>query len=196
MHDEVAPTVPTPTPPRRILVAGTSGSGKTTLAGRVSAALGVPHTELDSLHHGPGWTPRPEFEADVRALADGDAWVTEWQYRQVRSLLLSRAELLVWLDLPVRVVMRQVVRRTVSRRLRRTVLWNGNVEPPLRTVFTDQDHILRWAWRTRNKFRGLDRLLAVEAPHLTVVRLHSRREVDRWVTGLPDGAAVGPRPQR
>lgn len=45
--------------------------------------------------------------------------------------------------------MRQVVRRTVVRRLRRVVLWNGNVEPPLRTIITEQDHIVRWAWRTR-----------------------------------------------
>src|SRR5690606_20822603 len=37
---------------RRILVAGTSGAGKTTLAGRVSGALGLPYTELDSLYHG------------------------------------------------------------------------------------------------------------------------------------------------
>ncbi|MCK9794265.1 AAA family ATPase [Isoptericola sp. 4D.3] len=169
---------------RRILVAGTSGSGKTTLAGRVSAALDLPYTELDGLHHGPGWTPRPEFEDDVRAVVAQDAWVSEWQYGAVRPLLLERAQLLVWLDLPVPVVLWQVVTRTVRRRVRRTELWNGNVEPPLRTVFSDRDHIVRWAWRTRHKLRGLDRRLAVEAPHLQVVRLRSRHDVHRWVRGL------------
>ena len=189
------PSRPAPGPepgraPRRILVAGTSGSGKTTLARRLSAVLDVPHTELDGLHHGPRWTPRPEFEDDVRALAAGDAWVTEWQYRRVRPLLLGRAELLVWLDLPVAVVMWQVVRRTVRRRLERTVLWNGNVEPPLTTFLTDPDHIVRWAWRTRHKLRGLDARLATDAPHVRVVRLRSRRAVDRWLTAqLP---AAGP----
>ena len=170
--------------PRRVLVAGTSGSGKTTVAGRIASALDLPHTELDSLHWGPDWTPRTGFADDVRALAEQDAWVVEWQYREVRPLLLERAEMLVWLDLPVRVTMQQLVARTLRRRLGRVVLWNGNVEPSLWTVLTDDDHVVRWAWRVRHKLRGLDRWLSERAPHLTVVRLRSRRDVDRWTTRL------------
>ncbi|MFE5340575.1 AAA family ATPase [Isoptericola sp. NPDC056578] len=181
-HD--APAPPPAVTARRILVAGTSGAGKTTLAGRASAVLGLPYTELDGLYHGTGWTPRPEFEDDVRAVVAQDAWVSEWQYTAVRPLLLERAELLVWLDPPVPVVLWQVGTRTVRRRLRRTELWHGNVEPPLRTVLRDRDHILRWAWRTRHKLRGLDERLAREAPHVRVVRLRSRRAVERWVRSL------------
>jgi hypothetical protein len=117
----------------------------------------------------------------VRALVAGDAWITEWQYREVRPLLLERAEVLVWLDLPTAVVMRQVAARTLRRRLGRIELWNGNVEPPLRSIFSEQDHILRWAWRTRRKLDGLDAQLADAAPHLVVVRLRGRRDVERWL---------------
>jgi len=46
---------PLPHRPQRVLVAGASGSGKTTVAARVSAALGLLHTEIDGLYHGPGW---------------------------------------------------------------------------------------------------------------------------------------------
>ena len=92
--------------------------------------------------------PRPEFVDDVAALAAREEWVTEWQYSVVRPLLLGRADLLVWLDLTRAAVMRQIVPRTLRRRLRRVELWNGNVEPPLWTLLTDRDHILRWAWRT------------------------------------------------
>jgi adenylate kinase family enzyme len=167
--------------PRRVLVAGTSGSGKTTLAGRIGKAWGLPHTEIDALHWGPGWTSRPEFLDDVRALVARDAWVTEWQYREVRPLLLERAEVLVWLDLPTAVVMRQVVTRTLRRRLRRIELWNGNLEPPLGSIFSEQDYIVRWAWRTRHKYDDLDKQLGEVAPHLVMVRLRSRRDVERWV---------------
>lgn len=80
---------------------------------------------------------RPEFVADGTALAAGDVWITEWQYSALRPLLLERAEQLVWLDLPRWRVFAQLVARTVRRRLRRTVLWNGNLEPPLWTVFVD-----------------------------------------------------------
>ena len=38
-------------------------------------------------------------------------------------------------------------RHRSSARLGRQVLWNGNIEPPLWTVFTDPEHIVRWACR-------------------------------------------------
>jgi adenylate kinase family enzyme len=56
---------PLPTRVQRVLVAGVSGSGKTTLAGRIGAILGIPHTEIDSLFHGPNWVPRASFANDV-----------------------------------------------------------------------------------------------------------------------------------
>lgn len=172
---------PLPTVPRRVLVAGVSGTGKSTLARRIGAALALPYTEIDGLHHGPGWTKRPEFEAEVAAVVAGEAWVCEWQYSSVRQLLAERADLVVWLDLPFPVTLIRVVRRTLRRRLRREELWHGNVEPPLHTFLTDPEHIVRWAISTRHSYRERVPALAVEHPQLTVVRLRRRGEVDRWL---------------
>ena len=172
-----------PARPSRVLVAGTSGSGKTTLAGRIGVALGLPHTEIDALFHGPGWTKRPTFEADVAALAARPEWVTEWQYRAVRPFLADRADLLVWLDPPVAVVMGQLLRRTLTRRLRRQELWNGNIEPPLATILTDPEHILRWGWNTRHQTAQRVESLAGSHPGLPVVHLRSRREARAWLVG-------------
>jgi len=174
---------PIPHRPRRVVVAGTSGSGKTTMAARIGAVLDVPHVEIDGLFHGPGWVPRPTFDDDVRRLVARDAWVTEWQYGRARPVLGARADLVVWLDLPVAVVMRQVVGRTLRRRLRREVLWNGNQEPPLRTILTDDEHIVRWAWSTRHKTAALLGELRGQRPELLVVRLDSHAEAARWLAG-------------
>lgn len=169
----------------RIVVVGTSGAGKTTLAARVAERLGIRHVEIDALHHGPNWTPRPEFLDDVRALAAGESWITEWQYDAARQLLLERATLAVWVDHPLRVRLARNLRRTLWRRLRRVELWNGNHEPPLRTFFTDPDHIVRWAWRTRHKYDDLPVQLAERGrPDLPIVRLRSQREADRWLATL------------
>ena len=140
------PRTPPVNRPQRLLVAGASGSGKSTFCRAASQALDLPYTELDSLFHGPGWTRRLEFEADVAALAGQPRWVVEWQYRDVRSLLVDRADRVVWLDLPRRTQMRQIIVRTVRRRLRREELWNGNIEPPLHRFLTDRDHIVRCAY--------------------------------------------------
>ena len=179
----LGPDDPLPGRVRRVLVAGASGAGKTTLAATTAAVLGLTHVEVDALFHGPGWRPRPSFVADVERLAASDGWVTEWQYDAVRELLASRADLVVWLDLPRHIVLRQVALRTVRRRLLRQELWNGNREAPLRTVLTDPEHVVRWAWTTHGRTAPRVRALRDRRPDLPVVRLGSRRDVRRWVAG-------------
>src|SRR6185312_6271701 len=180
---------PLPHRPRRVLVAGVTGSGKTTLASRLSRILQLPHTEIDSLFHGPNWEPRADFMSDVDRLTREPGWVTEWQYSAARPLLAERADTLIWLDFPVWLSMSRLVRRTVRRRVRRTELWNGNYEGPLLGAFTDSDHIIRWGWRTRNKLKALVPPLEAGHPGLVVVRLTSPREVETWLEGLAGASA-------
>jgi adenylate kinase family enzyme len=175
---------PLPYRPRRILVTGCSGSVKSTVAAALAGALGIPHHELDALFHGPGWVPRPTFVADVAAIAASDRWVVEWQYDQVRPLLLSRADLLVWLDLSRARVFSQLARRTVARRSGRVELWNGNHEPPLCTIFTDPGHVVRWAWGSYSRIGPRVQKVLASADPPVVVRLTSRRDVRRWLAGL------------
>jgi adenylate kinase family enzyme len=172
-----------PYQPTRVLIGGTSGSGKSTVARDISMRAGIPYTEIDALHHGPGWTRRSHFLSDVAALSAQPRWITEYQYEEARPVLLARCDLVVYLLLPRRVVMARVVRRTVRRSRRREVLWNGNVEPPLRTFLTNGDHIVRWAWRTHGL--GPQRLAEIEAtyPLLPVVALRSPRDVVDWLAG-------------
>ena len=172
----------------RVLIAGVSGSGKTTLAKALEQRLGLPRYELDALHHGPNWTKRPEFEAEVAAFAAGERWVTEEQYHALLgNLLWQRADTVVWLDLPRATVMRQVVRRSFVRALWRSELWNGNRESFRRWL--DSDHPIRWAWRqhARKKVVVAERIAA--NPHLKVVRFTSARDVRRW-TAAPERAGA------
>jgi adenylate kinase family enzyme len=168
--------------PHRVVVAGASGSGKSTLARRLAAILDLPYVEIDSLFHGPNWEPRPGFLVDVDAFSAGPRWIMEWQYSTARDLLASRADLLIWLDLPRRLTVWRAVRRTVLRRVRREALWNGNREPGIRAFFTDPDHIVRWAWRTHADVAPLVIEASNRYVELVVVRLRSRAEVERWVS--------------
>lgn len=172
--------------PRRVLVAGTTGVGKTTTAGRIGRALGIRHTEIDSIYHGPDWTPRESFLEEVEAYTSEPTWVTEWQYTLARDMLAARADTLVWIDLPVPIALWRLVRRTLRRRLRRTPLWNGNIEPPLWTFFTDPGHIVRWGIRVRHESRRRVPALVHTAPHLRIVHLRTQREVDRFVQHLAE----------
>ncbi len=168
---------------RRVLIAGISGAGKTTMARELSARLGIPRHELDALHHGPNWTKRPSFEADVAAFVDEPSWVTEDQYqRLIGDQLWQRADTVVWLDLPRRVVMWRVLKRSLGRALRRTELWNGNREHWTHLVHAD--HPIRWAWRMHGARR--ERIAEQASAHsgVRVVRLRTPRSVRDWLDGV------------
>ncbi|KQR80129.1 hypothetical protein ASF98_19500 [Arthrobacter sp. Leaf337] len=72
-----------------------------------------------------------------------------------------------------------------------TTEWQYDVARPLLTFFTDSDHIVRWAIRTRRKYSGLMPQFVTEYPHVVVVRLRSQREVDSWLRGSLIPAVTG-----
>ena len=169
---------------QRVAINGVMGAGKSTLARRLHELLDLPYVEIDSLQHGAGWQPRPEFLADVTRFVEGDRWVIEYQYDAARPVILDRADTFVWLDLPVRQTMSQVIRRTVRRRWRNEDLWHGNREGPLWRMLVDPEHPIRWAWHTRRWPGRRADIVRRDRPDLSVVRLRSRSEVGAWLDGL------------
>jgi hypothetical protein len=116
----------------RIAITGPGGSGKTTLAAELARVAGLRHVEIDALNHGPNWSVAPPevLRRRVDDATAGDGWVTDATYHSILgSLVTDRADLVVWLDLPVRLVMWRLVRRSYVRRRDRVELWHGNVEP-------------------------------------------------------------------
>src|ERR671939_2138225 len=169
----------------KIAVVGTSGSGKTTVARELARRLGVPHVELDALFHGPGWTETPveEFRRRVAAATAGDGWVVDGNYdSKLGDLVLGRADTVVWLDLPLRVALTRVTRRTIRRIRTREELWSGNRES-WRGGFLGWESMFVWTIRShlRNRHARAERL--AQHPSLRVVRLRSAREVERYLSG-------------
>src|SRR5256885_15987356 len=94
--------------------------------------LAIRHVEIDALHHGPNWEScGPDVLRErVTAATEGDDWVTDSTYKtMLGDLVVQRADLLVWLDLPISLVMWRLLRRTHVRNRDKIELWNGNVEP-------------------------------------------------------------------
>jgi adenylate kinase family enzyme len=175
---------------RRVAVVGNSGSGKSTLAAALATKLGVPHVELDSIYHQPGWKPLPadQLHARVDEIVAGGGWVIDGNYSAVRDLIWSRADTVVWYDLPRRTVMRQIVKRTVSRMLTRRELWNGNREPLTGLFRLDPDaSIVRWAWTQHGKYHRRYSAAAEDPVYadLTFIRVRSHREGRDLLRRLP-----------
>jgi adenylate kinase family enzyme len=187
---------------RRVSVVGTSGSGKSTLARELAEILGVPHLELDAVHHQPGWAPLPtdEFRRIIAARAAAGGWVIDGNYGRVRDLVWARADTVVWLDLPKRTVMRQVVWRTLRRVALRRELWNGNRER-WRNLLTwnPEQSVISWAWHKHAQDHAKYAAAAADpaSAHLRIIRLASRRDVARFLDGArSEAGAAAVRPRR
>lgn len=189
----------------RVSVVGNSGSGKTTVGSAISAALDIPHLELDSVFHQPGWAPleKEEFRRRVADFVAAERWVTDGNYNSVRDLIWARADTVIWLDPPRHLVMRRVIWRTLRRAALRSELWNGNREPWANFLRADpQESVIAWAWTQHHTVRQrYEQALTDPAnAHLTFIRLRTPGEVAALLSRVraqpaapqPPGAAGQP----
>jgi adenylate kinase family enzyme len=162
---------------RRVLVVGCSGAGKTTFAMRLAEVLGLPVIHLDAEYWRPGWqhTPADEWPARVDDLASRERWVMDGNYGATLEPRLTRAEAVVFLDVPRLTCLRRVIVRSWRYR--------GRPGPGLPDGCPErlEWQFLVWVWNYEQRSRGrVVSLLA--ASGLPVVHVHSRREADRWLT--------------
>jgi adenylate kinase family enzyme len=174
----------------RIVVIGPSGSGKTRLSAELARLLGVPHVEIDALHHGPNWEScgADVLRERVAAATEGDGWISDGTYHtMIGDLVLERGEIVAWLDLPVRLVLWRLVRRSYVRRRDKVELWNGNVEQG----FAAQVRWLIWpAFRRAFENRRLLPARLARHPHLRVHRLRSDADVRAFVQSIQASASM------
>jgi hypothetical protein len=145
--------------------------------------------ELDALHWGPNWSEpsAEEFRARVEQALAGDGWVADGAYHgKLGDLVLERAELVVWLDPPLRTILGRLWARTLRRIRDRDELWGGNRET-WRGAFLSRSSLFLWALQThRPRRQRYEQRLA----RFDVVRLRSPAETEAWLAGRVRGSST------
>lgn len=110
------------------------------------------------------------------------AWVVDGNYiGKVSDTLWPAADIVVWLDLPLRIILPRIVGRTVRRIRAGTELWGGNRERW--GALFGRNSLLAWAVQSQRSHKAElpARLDGLAASGVRVERLTSRRAVDRWL---------------
>jgi adenylate kinase family enzyme len=166
------------------VIASASGNGKTTLGKELARRLEVPFVEMDALVHGPNWTETPdeELRARIEPVLSTDGWVIDGAYHgKLGDLLLRSADVIVWLDLPIRVWLPRLLRRTVRRIRGREELWNGNTES-LRSAFWGRESLVLFALDSHFRRR---RDYPTRLASWRVIRLRTPADVERFLAEVP-----------
>ena len=166
---------------------GGSCAGKTTVSRGLAERLGVPHIEIDALHHDAGWNEAPPelLQGRVQAAFDAapDGWVADGNYRsKLGNLVLDRADTVVFLDPPFFRTLGRSLRRTIGRTITRQELWNGNREQ-FRHFFT-RYWIPWWVIQTHRHYSREIPKRAAEHPDLDVIHLRGDGEVEAWLQSI------------
>ena len=180
MRRVVSHSAMTTSNPARIAVLGASGNGKSTVGRRLAEIHRVQYIELDALHHGPGWREASAEELSQRALAAveaSDGWVVDGNYgRKIGDLVLERANLAVWLDQPLPLILFRLWRRTWRRMRDDVELWSGNKEQ-----WRHMPDLFSWTIRSHRRHRKTEPERLSHHSGLRWVRLRSPREVELFV---------------
>lgn len=162
------------------VVASASGNGKTTVGRELANRLGVPFIELDALVHGPDWSETPDelLRARLAPILASDGWVIDGNYeRKLGDFVLVAADVIVWLDLPIRVWLPRLIVRTGRRIRGREPLWNGNRES-LASALWGRESLFAWSFRSHFRHR---REWPEALRDFQVIRLRTPAEVERFV---------------
>ena len=182
---------------QRILILGRTGSGKTTLARQLSAAIDVPHVELDALYFGPNFStvPLSLLRDRTSAAIAGDRWVTDGNKSAVRDLVWPRADSIIWLDYPLVVSLWRLGKRALWRTsvLKAQAAETGGKAGLPKQFLSAAKGVLTALRSHKGQRREYPRMFAEpENHHLAVVRLRSPGATRRWLARVIEGINTPP----
>ncbi|MEJ5240794.1 MAG: AAA family ATPase [Anaerolineales bacterium] len=173
-------------PYTRIAIIGSTGAGKSTLAKRLAQQLALEHIELDALNWRQNWqtTPPEEFQALVEMATRAPRWVTDGNYSQVRHLIWSRAQAVIWLDYPLWTVFWRLTFRIFRRWWRQELLWGSNYESLWHHFkIWSEDSLWHWLFKNywRRKREYTEWLSRPEYHHLYILHFRQPEQTEKWL---------------
>ncbi len=167
---------------KRGTVVGGPRSGKSTLALALGDITGLLVFHMDRIFHKPGWVQRDHNETVKMAgkIEAKPRWIFEGGLSATYVNRCARADTLIWLDLPVTLRLRRIVKRWRQYR--------GQTRPDMADGCPDQlaPDFGAYIIRTSNTGRIKIVQAIAEAPYLTVHHICTAKRADTLLDWLRD----------
>lgn len=166
------------------MIVGGAGSGKSTLARMLHQRVGLPVYHMDHVQWASGWVSRSRALREIMArdIESQETWIFEGGFSTTYDHRAARADMLIWLDLPVTLRLWRVTKRLFR-------YW-GKSRPDMAEGCVEGFHretlpFYVWIWQTRKSSRLpiLD-LITRHREDTQIVHLRSVKEVRVWVASL------------
>lgn len=137
----------------KLVIFGIVASGKTTLARKLSSKYNVPYYEGDCITWGfPGEERYKRTDTEqkniIRNIDDKGDWIIEGTYRESQKCLFDMAEIIIFLDTPLRIRKYRIISRFIKQKLG---IEKCNYEP----TFEMLKLMFKWTYdfeRNKNKY--------------------------------------------
>jgi hypothetical protein len=115
---------------------------------------------------------------------NGDSWVVDGNYGELRDITWGQADTLLWLDYPLLQILWRLVPRCVKRAATGELLWNSNRET-WGGLFS-RDSIILYAVESHGRQRKSynEIIQRSEFSHLKVHRFKNKGETEIWLRSL------------
>ncbi|MCX6218513.1 DNA topology modulation protein [Spirosoma sp.] len=103
---------------RKIVIVGCGGAGKSTLARQLGEVLHLPVVHLDAQFWKPGWKMISKAEEIIvlNQLTNQSSWIIDGNYNATMELRFEAADTIIFLDFPVLLCFRRVIKRFITYR--------------------------------------------------------------------------------
>lgn len=165
---------------KRVIVIGSGGSGKSTFARDLGERSGIDVIHLDREYWRPNWDAMPadEWQGTVAEMLKRDRWIMDGNFGGTREMRMRAADTIIFLDLPRRVCLYRIFKRTIK--------YYGRSRPDMTEGCDERFDLefVRWIWNypktsRQRLFKELEKF-----PEKHVVILRSTNEVNEFLASV------------
>lgn len=160
----------------RYLVIGSSGSGKSILARKVYNKCSIPYYDTDALYWGGDWKLRSDEQVIESLPWDSKSWIIDGNFVDYREQAWSKADEIIWLNMPALHVFWRVIRRNIRWTILEASPWTGR-KMPLKIALGGIRHAISQFYRHKKSFPGF--LKEFEGKKVYILK--SQAECNNWI---------------